>query len=443
MSQLIIPRIIEKKRQGEVLSNEELETFFLGYLEGSVPEYQMAAFLMAVYFRGMADSEVDALLEVMLRSGRVLDLSAVPGPKVDKHSTGGVGDKTSLVVAPLAAELGLKVPMMSGRGLGHTTGTVDKLEAIPSFRTHLDPAEFSATLADVGLVMVGQTEEIAPLDRRLYALRDATATVPSIPLIATSILGKKLAEGLDGLVLDVKVGEGAFLPHPSDARKLAETMTAMARSRGVRAAALLTRMDAPLGLAVGNGLETAEAFRCLAGLGPPDLEELSLILVGEMLFLGGLESCPRSGMEKAREALGAGRALERMARLVERQGGDARVVEEPDRIPSAPVRMVVEAEREGVVGRIHSRSLGEGVVELGGGRRRMDDAIDPRVGFVLAVRPGDEVGVGQPLGVVHAADEGAALRARRRLLEAVEIGEGTGDAGPTLVLERIPPLGER
>lgn len=439
MTPLVPPRIIEKKRQGEVLSREELEAFFLGFLEGSVPDYQMAAFLMAVYFRGMADIEVEALLGVMLASGTVLDLSDVSGPKVDKHSTGGVGDKTSLVVAPLAAELGLKVPMMSGRGLGHTTGTVDKLEAIPGFRTRLDVAEFRAVLREVGLVMVGQTEEIAPLDRRLYALRDATATVPSIPLIATSILSKKLAEDLDGLILDVKVGEGAFLTGVEDARKLALTMTAMARSRGVRAAALLTAMDVPLGLAIGNGLETAEAFRCLAGLGPPDLESLSLALVGEMLFLGGMEPSPASGVDKAREALRSGRALERMARLVARQGGDPRVVEEPDRMPPAPVRLVVEAQAEGVVTKVHPRLLGEGVIELGGGRRRMEDTIDPRVGFVLAVRPGDRVEVGQPLGVVHAADEGAASRARRRLLDAVEVGKGGGGHGLPLVLERIPP----
>ncbi len=433
-------RTIEKKRRGEELTRGELEAFFRGYLAGEVPDYQMAAFLMAVHFRGMGEEELDALLDLMIRSGSVLDLSSLPGPRVDKHSTGGVGDKTSLVLAPLAAELGLFVPMMSGRGLGHTAGTLDKLEAIPGFRTDLTLREFRTVLDAVGVAMMGQTAEIAPLDRRLYALRDATATVPSIPLIAASIMSKKLAEGIDGLVLDVKVGSGSFLPEPASARELAGLMTRTGETRGVRTAALLSGMDAPLGQAVGNGLETAEALRCLAGEGPDDLAHLSLALVGEMLFLGGVAADPAVGAQEARKALGQGRVLERMELLVERQGGDPRVVADPDRIPRAPHQGAVLARRGGFVLGVAPVPLGYGVVELGGGRRRMEDAVDPRVGFVLEVRPGDEVRKGDLLGVVHAADTAGLARGVEILDGAVELGPDPPAPRPPLIRERVPAL---
>lgn len=440
MTRLLPARVIEKKRRGGELTREEVEGVFGGFLAGDVPDYQMAALLMAVHFRGMGAAELDALLELMIGSGAVLDLSHLPGPRVDKHSTGGVGDKTSLVLAPLAAELGLFVPMISGRGLGHTAGTLDKLEAIPGFRTHLTLAEFRSVLEEVGVAMMGQTEEIAPLDRRLYALRDATATVPSIPLIAASILSKKLAEGLQGLVLDVKAGSGAFLPAVEDSRDLARTMTALGNARGVRTVALLTGMEAPLGRAVGNGLETREALECLAGKGPEDLSGLSCALTGEMLFVGGLVANPGEGGRLAREALEEGRAIPRMARLVERQGGDPRVVTNPGLIPLAPERGVVTAEVAGFVREILPVSLGYGVVELGGGRWRMEDDVDPRVGFVLAVRMGDRLEPGDPLGEVHAADVKGLEKGRRILRGAVVLGPEPPAPRLPLVRERIPPL---
>jgi pyrimidine-nucleoside phosphorylase len=437
---LIPARVIERKRRGEELSRGEVEGFFRGYLAGEVPEYQMAAFLMAVHFQGMGEEELSALLDLMIRSGSVLDLSALPGPRVDKHSTGGVGDKTSLVLAPLAAALGLLVPMISGRGLGHTGGTLDKLEAIPGFRTALTLEEFRGVLEAVGAAMMGQSAEIAPLDRRLYALRDATGTVPSVPLIAASIMSKKLAEGIGGLVLDVKTGTGSFLPDPGAARELAVRMTRMGEERGVRCAALLTGMDAPLGRAVGNGLETVEALRCLAGEGPDDLESLSLVLVGEMLFLGGLAADPASGAQEAGRALAGGRALERMALLVERQGGDPRVVEEPHRLPRAPEQGVVTADRDGFVQEVRPVPLGYGVVELGGGRRRMEDGVDPRVGFVLEARPGDRLARGDPLGVVHAAQRTGLEHGIQVLRDAVVLGPEPPPPLIPLVRERVPTL---
>jgi len=436
---LTIPsRLIEKKRQGGELTQGELGAFFQGFLAGEVPEYQMSAFLMAVHFQGLSSAELDILLELMIHSGEVLDLSHIPSPKVDKHSTGGVGDKTSLVLAPLAAELGLCVPMISGRGLGHTAGTLDKLEAIPGFQTQLSLGEFRSLLEQVGVAMIGQTDEIAPLDRRLYSLRDATATVPSVPLIAASIMSKKLAEGIQGLVLDVKTGDGAFLPDLEDGRALARTMTRLGEKRGVRTTALVTGMDAPLGRAVGNGLETKEALRCLAGEGPEDLADLSASLVGEMLFLGGLEKDPSDGILRAREGLAQGLGLQRMARLVELQGGDPGVVEHPDRIPSAPEVETLTTPTSGFVEKISTMALGYGVVELGGGRRTMGAPVDLTVGFVVDVRPGDRVEDGDPLGQVHAADTDGLQRGLAILKESVTLAVDPPSRAPLpLVLERV------
>jgi pyrimidine-nucleoside phosphorylase len=434
----VIPyRLIERKRNGDPLAPAELRSFLGGYLDGEVPEYQMAAFLMAVFFQGLDQQELSALVEVMLGSGATLDLGHLDGPRIDKHSTGGIGDKVSLVLAPLAAELGVFVPMMSGRGLGHTGGTLDKLEAIPGFRTDLPLDRFRAVLARVGCAMIGQTSEIAPLDRRLYALRSVTATVPSIPLIAASIMSKKLAEGLTGLALDVKTGAGAFIPEADRGRLLAQTMTEIGAARGVPTTALITAMDRPLGHAVGNGLETAEAFRCLAGEGPDDLVEVTVALAGEMLLLGGLVRDAAAGREAAQAALSSGRAVERMARMVSLQGGDGEVVLAPSRLPQAPARATATAPRDGTVHQVHPVPLGYGVIELGGGRRRLDDSIDPRVGFVLRVRPGDRVAAGAPLGDVHAASEEDARRGAGVLEAAVEIGEGAAPTPLPLVGERI------
>jgi len=344
-----------------------------------------------------------------------------------------------LVLAPLAAELGLCVPMMSGRGLGHTAGTLDKLEAIPGFRTHLTLSEFRSVLEEVGVAMMGQTEEIAPLDRRLYALRDATSTVPSVPLIAASIMSKKLAEGLQGLVLDVKTGEGAFLPKLEDSLELAETMVGLGHGRGVRTTALVTAMDAPLGRAVGNGLETREALQCLAGRGPEDLASLSAVLVGEMLYLGGLEKSPEAGTLLAGEALAQGRGVDRMARLVAAQGGDPSVVHDPSRIPMAPEVEVLSARVPGFIREISPTSLGYGVVELGGGRHRMEDPVDLRVGFLLEVQPGDWVDPGDALGEVHAADAAGLERGLGILQDAVVIGPESPRSRPSLIIERVRP----
>ncbi|MBT8398029.1 MAG: thymidine phosphorylase [Gemmatimonadetes bacterium] len=434
---MIPTRLIEKKRRGQELDREELESFFLGFLRGEIPDYQMAAFLMAVHFNGLSRPELESLLDLMIHSGDVLDLGAIPEPKVDKHSTGGVGDKTSLVLAPLAAELGLCVPMMSGRGLGHTAGTLDKLEAIPGFRTQLTLGEFRSILDRIGVAMIGQTEEIAPLDRRLYALRDATSTVPSVPLIAASIMSKKLAEGLDGLVLDVKTGEGAFLPNLEDSLELARTMVTLGEERAVRTTALVTDMGAPLGTAVGNGLETREAFRCLAGDGPEDLAEISATLVGEMLFLGDLAGTPEEGFQRAQEALASGRGMGRMESLVELQGGDPSVVENPSEIPGAPEVAVLEAGSSGFVGVISPTALGYGVVELGGGRLRMGDPVDLRVGFNLRVGLGDRVEPGDPVGEVHARDSVGIKRGLEILEQAVDLQEEAPLVPPSLVRHRL------
>ena len=401
----------------------ELEAFLRGYLDGSVEEYQMSAFLMAVVFRGATDAELATLLEVMIGSGAVLDLDHLPGPRVDKHSTGGVGDKVSLPLAPLVASMGVFVPMMSGRGLGHTGGTLDKLESIPGFRTDLPLDRFTAVLEEVGCAMIGQTAEIAPLDRRLYDLRSVTGTVPCIPLIAASIMSKKLAEGLNGLVLDVKVGEGAFLPEFDRAIELARTMVRLGRAAGVTTTARLTAMDRPLGRAIGNALEVEESIDCLRGGGPVDLRTLVLELAAEMCVAGGSESSMDRARSAAARALDDGRAMEVMERMVAAQGGDVEWLRDPSRRDVAPERREVTAPRSGIVARVSPLALGHATIALGGGRRRLGEAIDPRVGFELAVSPGDEVRAGDPIGVVHAADESSARAGARALESAVVVAD--------------------
>lgn len=420
---MIPSRIIERKRDGQALEPAELGAFLDSYMERGVEDYQMAAFLMAVHFQGLDEGETDELVDRMVASGAVLDFADLPGPVVDKHSTGGVGDKVSLALAPLAAELGLLVPMMSGRGLGHTTGTLDKLDAIPGFRTSLDLREFRGVLEDVGCAMIGQTRDIAPLDRRLYHLRDVTGTVPIIPVIASSIMSKKLAEGLDGLVLDVKVGAGAFIPEEARALELARTMVEIGRARDLAVTALLTAMDRPLGCAVGNALETAEAIRCLRGEGPEDLRALVVREVTEMLLVGGLETDPTAARERTVSALESGSALERFARMVDAQGGDGAVVDQLGRLPIAPVHRTVVADAAGTVAAVDPRRLGEGVVDLGGGRRRMDDVIDLSVGFEVLVRVGDQVEAGDALGVVHARHDDDADRGASVLADAVTLAD--------------------
>ena len=433
---MIPARVIERKREGAALTAEEVRLFFEGYAREEVTDYQVSAFLMAVFFSGLTSEELDALVGVMLDSGGRLDLSHLPQSKVDKHSTGGVGDKVSLVLAPLAAELGLCVPMMAGRGLGHTGGTLDKLEAIPGFRTDLPVDRLVAVIQQVGCAVTGQTAEIAPLDRRLYDLRNATGTVPSLPLIASSIMSKKLAEGLTALVLDVKVGDGAFLPEEERALELARTMVSLGEARGVRTTALVTAMDRPLGRAIGNALETREALACLAGGGPPDLRELTLDLAAEMAVQGGAREVRDEARKDAGRALDDGRALERFARMVRAQGGDAAVVAHPERLPGAEVVAGCKAPRAGIVTAVLPRPLGWGVVELGGGRRAVGDPVHPGVGFVMAVAPGDRVEEGDLLGEIHAAREEDAARGGEILRGAVTLGSGQPKLRP-LVSHRV------
>lgn len=428
-------RVIEAKRNGERLEPDRLAAFLRAYLEGGLSDAQMAAFLMAVCFRGLDAEELDVLVEAIVSSGASFELSGLPGPRVDKHSTGGVGDKVSLVLAPVAAELGLFVPMISGRALGHTGGTLDKLEAVPGFRTRIGPDRCREIVERVGCAIVGQSEEIAPLDRRLYDLRSVTATVASVPLIAGSIMGKKLAEDLTGLVLDVKVGRGAFLSHEDRALELARTMIEIGSGRGVATRALLTAMDRPLGRSVGNALEAREAFECLGGRGPDELGELVATLVGAMLDAGGVVSSREEGRERALDVLEQGRAVDRMARMVEAQGGDPRVVPQPARLPSAPEIREVRSRAEGFVVGVDPVELGYGVVELGGGRTEPGEGkIDPRVGFVLSVEVGERVEAGSLLGSVHGGSPSDAERGARILEGAIEVGEKPPEAPLPLIV---------
>ncbi len=441
---LDVVRLLTRKRDGEALAPDEIRALIDAYTAGAVPDYQMAAFLMAAFIRGLDRTEGVALMQAMLHSGQVLDLSDIPGRKVDKHSTGGVGDKVSLVLAPLVAACGVPVPMISGRGLGHTGGTLDKLEAIPGFDVNLDLARYRAVLADVGTVMIGQTAEIAPADKKIYALRDVTGTVESIPLIAASILSKKLAEGIDALVLDVKVGRGAFMTDEAEARRLAETLVGIATEAGTPTVALLTAMDVPLGRAAGNGPETAEAIQILRGETPDggpcdDVVEVTLALAGEMLALGGKADSPEAGRELAREALRDGRALDTFRRLVAAQNGDASVLDAPERLSGAAVATVT-ADQSGIVTDVDARRIALAALGLGAGRARKEDAVDPKAGVVLNKRPGERVEAGEPLATLYASD------ASRADVGAVRAAFTIGDAAPPsrpLILDRLDSGGWR
>jgi pyrimidine-nucleoside phosphorylase len=419
-----VVRLIERKRDGGALLAAEWEAVVRGYVDGTVPDYQMAALAMAIVFRGLEPDELVALTAAMLASGERFALDGWPAPRVDKHSIGGVGDKTSLLLAPMLAELGVAVPMISGRGLGHTGGTLDKLESIPGFRTDLSLVRARAQLEALGVVMLGQTAELVPADRRLYALRDVTGTVESIPLIAASIMSKKLAESLTGLVLDIKTGSGAFITDPAQSLELARTMIGLGEAHGCRTVALLTAMDRPLGVACGNALEVVEAIEGLRGQGPPDLMEVTFALGAEMLQVAGAEPDPAQARRRVEEVVSSGRALDRFRRMVEAQGGDPRVVDRPARLPRAAVVEPVTAEAAGVVSRVEPRAVGHAIVELGGGRARTDDRIDPAVGFRIFAKPGDPVSPGAPLAEIHAAGAADAARAREALREAIRIGPG-------------------
>ena len=426
--------IIHKKRSGDPLSREEIAFFVEGYTRGAIPDYQAAALAMAVYFRGMTSEETVALTESMMRTGEVLDLSDLPGPRVDKHSTGGVGDKTSLILAPLAAACGAFVPMISGRGLGHTGGTLDKLESIPGFRVGLSLKEFRDTLRRCGLGLIGQTPEIAPADRKLYALRDVTATVESLPLIAASIMSKKMAEGIDALVLDVKTGDGAFMKAFEDSKALAEAMVGIGRGMGKRVAALITDMEQPLGRTVGNALEVKESVETLQGRGPTDLESLSLELAAWMLSLARITPSLEAARTKVRDALSSGAGLRKLQEVIRLQGGDPRVCEDTSLLPRARETVELRAETEGRVVGIACRAVGQAAMLLGAGRETVDSRIDPAVGLVLHKKVGDLVHPGESLMTLHVDDRGRLDEATGMLREAVRIAREAPAARPLVRL---------
>ena len=415
--------IIVSKRDGRALSRDQIRSFVSGVTEGTLPDYQASALLMAIVLRGMSAEETAWLTDAMVHSGVRVDLSGIPGVKVDKHSTGGVGDKASLVLAPLAAACGVPVPMMSGRGLGHTGGTLDKLEAIPGFRVNLSLEEMKAALARTGCAMLGQTEQIAPADKRLYALRDVTGTVESIPLISASIMSKKIAEGIDALVLDVKTGSGAFMKTEADSRRLAESLVSIGNASGVRTEAIITAMDAPLGCAVGNALEVIECIEVLKGRGPADLVEVSLELAERMLLLGKVAPDRPDAKRRVAEARASGVGLERFQRIIEGQGGDPRVVDDYGRLPQVPGRHEVTADRGGYVVRLDAELVGRASVALGAGRDRIEDSIDPAVGIMVRATVGDRVGAGDPVLELHYRDPGRLNAALALLARAVTIGD--------------------
>lgn len=397
--------IIRLKRDGRSLTEEQIGWFIAGVTAGTIPDYQASAFLMAVLLRGMTDQETAWLTQAMVRSGDRADLSDLPGVKVDKHSTGGVGDKASLVLAPLAAACGAIVPMMSGRGLGHTGGTVDKLESIPGFRLDLSLDEMRAALRATGLAMIQQTARIAPADKILYALRDVTATVESIPLICGSIMSKKIAEGIDALVLDVKVGRGAFMKTEADARALANSLVAIGQASGVRTEALLTAMDAPIGRAVGNANEIVESIETLKGRGPDDLERLSVALAARMLVLARISATMADAEARVRGALASGAGVEKFREMVAQQGGDPRIVEDYSLLPVAPDTYVVGAPVEGYLASLDGFVVGTASMLLGAGREKASDRIDPTVGITVRAKPGDELEAGEPILELHYRDE--------------------------------------
>lgn len=403
-----VPELIAHKRDGGELTDDEIRALIRGFTAGDVADYQMSALAMAVFLRGMSPRETTALTLAMRDSGRVVELDGPAGRHVDKHSTGGVGDKVSICLAPIVAACGVHVPMVSGRGLGHTGGTLDKLEAIPGFSVQMPVDRFVAQVRDLRCALIGQTADIAPADKKLYALRDVTATVESIPLITASILSKKLAEGIDGLVLDVKVGRGAFMKTLDDAYALARSIVRVGKLAKKQVTAILTRMDAPLGRTIGNALETREALEVLLGGGPEDLREITFVLGAEMIRLAKLAKDEKRARAMMESAIASGEAAACMRRIVEAQGGDPRVVDEPDRLPTTAAKVAVKAKESGAVAAIDALELGLTGVALGAGRTRADQAVDPAVGIVLNVRVGDRVKEGDVLAEVHVHDRSAA-----------------------------------
>ena len=428
--------IIRRKRDGGTFTVEESHEFIEAVTKGTWPDYQISALLMAIFFRGMTTHETLLLTRAMVQSGKTLDLSSLPGTKVDKHSTGGVGDKVSLVLAPLAAACGVVVPMMSGRGLGHTGGTLEKLESIPGFRVNLKEAEFLAALKNVGCAMMGQTKDVAPADKKLYSLRDVTATVECMPLITASILSKKIAEGISALVMDVKCGSGSFMKKPKQARQLAETIQAVGKANGLQIRTLITNMEAPLGRMVGNSLEVIEAINTLQGNGPADLTELCLLQARMMVQLAGIESNEAKAERLVKRTLKSGEALDKFREIVKQQGGDPRIVEDPTRLPVAKQLTKVVANSDGYIIEQDAFTVGQAAMKLGAGRETAEQKIDPAVGVVICKKPGEKVKPGDTIYEIHHQGGGAATTATMMLAMSFRIGSQPPKLEP-LVLETL------
>lgn len=414
--------IILKKRNGEKLTREEIEYMIMGYVKGEIPDYQMSAFLMAIYFQHLDEEETYFFTETMMRSGETLDLSSIPGKKVDKHSTGGVGDKTTLVVAPLVASCGVTVAKMSGRALGHTGGTIDKLESIPGFRTSLSFEEFISNVKKHGIAVVGQTGELVPADKKIYALRDATATVDEVSLIASSIMSKKLAGGSDAFVLDVKFGSGAFMKSKEKAKELAKMMVNIGKLHGKRTVAILSSMDQPLGRMVGNSLEVIEAIEALKGKGPEDLIELSLCLASYMLYLAGVSDL-KDAERILRSKIESGEALEKFREMIEAQGGDARIIEDHSLLPISKNVEEVLSDKEGFVEKMDTEKIGVASMVLGAGRKKKEDEIDHSVGVEVLKKLGDRVSKGEPLVKLYCSEKSDVETAKKLIKSAYSISE--------------------
>ncbi len=433
----MIPQwVIEKKRDGHALEEADIRSFIAGYTQGTIPDYQMAALAMAIYFQGLQDAEVTVLTDAMMRSGDLLDTSGLTCPTSDKHSTGGIGDKVSLLLAPLVACCGVAVPMLSGRGLGITGGTLDKLESIPGYRTDLSAKAFLDVVRSVGCAITGQTGSLAPADRKLYALRDVTGTVPSIPLIAASIMSKKLAEGTATLVLDVKCGSGAFMQTEQDARALAACMVRIGSAMGRRMSALITAMDQPLGYTAGNAVEVAETVQALQGQGAPDLMEVTYALGTEMLRLTGIETNPVAARQRLEKQVANGSAFERLKQMVAAQKGDPGVLDHPDRLPAAPVSLPLAATKSGYLASVDAKRIGRAVLQLGAGRTQTTDTIDPRVGLSDICKVGQQIATGDPLLVIHAATQDDITAVQNQLQQAIQI-QDQPITPPELILATI------
>jgi pyrimidine-nucleoside phosphorylase/thymidine phosphorylase len=429
--------LIRKKRDSGEHSREEIEFLISGYTRGEIPDYQIAAWLMAVWIRGLSRSETTALTQAMLHSGEVLDLSSLPAKKVDKHSTGGVGDKTSLILAPIAAAGGLMVPMLSGRGLGHTGGTLDKLESIPGFNTNLSLKDFRRVLGECGVALIGQTAEIAPADKMIYALRDATSTVENTGLICASIMSKKLAEGLDALVLDVKTGSGAFMKREEDAVRLAEVMVDAGKSMGKKMVALITDMDQPLGRAAGHANEVIECIEVLNGDGPADLRELSVELSAWMFYLGEKTKSVEEGRKLAERMISNGAAREKFKQCIRLQGGDERVIDEPDLLPKAVSKFDVTSNAGGTIVTTNCERFGIALAMLGGGRKTKEERIDHAVGLEFHKRIGDRVEISEPLTTIHYNSDAKLEEASHMVADSFVIDQDSGGQAPRPLIRRL------